>query len=370
MIAYHHSTESSAHDRGHAFGRMHADRVENTLSAYARLFSELHELGEGEVAALGEVVGQRLGEGFPELREEIEGLAVGAGVDLRALFAANARTEILAGTARPECSALGLLPETTSDGSTVLAQNWDWHPDLAESLVVWRVEKPDGGWFVTLTEAGLVAKIGLNSRGLGVCLNILATTADGGVGATPIHILGRLLLQECENLSQALHLLLNAHVTASSCFNIGFADGERGALVAVELSPVGADLVWPERGRLLHTNHFLRPPPGAEDRMRREWPDTLVRYDELERCVPSRPLSSVKDVGHLLTSHFNGPIAVCCHDAENSRYGDRQATLASIVLDLTNQRLLVTDGAPCSASYEDLTAGPTPAPVSPVSTGG
>lgn len=358
MIAYHHSTESSARERGLAFGREHAERVENTLSTYGRLFAELHGVGDREVAGLGEVVGRRLGEKFPELRQEIEGIAAGASVNESALFAANARTEILAGTARPECSAIGLLPETTSDGSTLLAQNWDWHPDLAESRVIWRVENPDGSWFVTLTEAGLLAKIGLNSMGLGVCLNILATTADGGVGGLPIHILLRLLLQDCENLSAALRLLLNTDVAASSCFNLGFADADAGALVSVELSPVGAALIWPERGRLLHTNHFLRPLPGTEDRMRREWPDTLVRYDELERRVASQPPTSLSGVTDLLTSHFNGPIAVCCHDAENARYGYRQATLASVVLDLTRRRLLVTDGAPCTAAYEDVTTGP------------
>jgi isopenicillin-N N-acyltransferase-like protein len=357
VIAYHHSTESSAQERGHAFGRAHADRVENTLSAYTRLFAELHGIGEGQIGALGEVVGRRLGEDAPELREEIEGIAAGAGVDELALFAANARTEILAGAARPECSAIGLLPEITSDGSTILAQNWDWHPDLTESRVVWRVENPDGSWFVTLTEAGLLAKIGLNSRGLGVCLNILTTTREGGVGGLPIHVLLRLLLQGCENLSSALRLLLNADVTASSCFNVGFADGG-GALVSVEVSPGGTAVIWPKRGLLLHTNHFLRQPPGADDRMRREWPDTLVRYNELERRVASAPPSSVSAVADLLRSHFNGPIAICCHDAENSRYGDRQATLASVVLDLTNRRLLITDGAPCSASYDDLTTGP------------
>lgn len=358
MIAYHHSTESSPRERGYAFGRAHADRIENTLSTYGRLFAGLHGVGAREVAQLGEVVGARLGEGFPELREELEGIAVGAGVEEFALFAANARTEILAGTARPECSAIGVLPEATSDGSTLLAQNWDWHPDLAESRVIWRVENEDGSWFVTLTEAGLLAKIGLNSSGLGVCLNILTTTADGGVGGLPIHVLLRLLLQDCENLSAAVRLLLNAEVTASSCFNLGFADGEAGALASVELSPVAAAVIWPEHGRLLHTNHFLRPPADAEDRMRREWPDTVVRYNELERRVASRPPTSLSAVTDLLTSHFNGPIAVCCHDAENSRYGDRQATLASVVLDLTNRRLLVTDGAPCTAEYEDLTTGP------------
>ena len=66
-----------------------------------------------------------------------------------------------------------------SGAGGLLAQNWDWHPDLRASTVVWIVEHDDR-WFATLTEAGILAKIGLNSAGLGVCLNILRTTADGG----------------------------------------------------------------------------------------------------------------------------------------------------------------------------------------------
>jgi hypothetical protein len=63
------------------------------------------------------------------------------------------------------CSAIGVLPER-SGGATILAQNWDWHPDLIESRVVWTITEPGGRWLTTLTEAGILAKVCLNSRGL------------------------------------------------------------------------------------------------------------------------------------------------------------------------------------------------------------
>lgn len=356
MIPYHLSAEQTASDRGFAFGRAQAEGVQNTVSAYGRIFHALHGLGEGEIANLGDLVGSRIERDWPTLREEIEAIAAGAKVDARALLAANARTEIFAGAMRPECSAIGILPEATPDRSTILAQNWDWHPDLARSRVLWRVVETDGSWFLTLTEAGLLAKIGLNSRGLGVCLNILSSSLDGGVGGQPIHVLLRAILQFCGDLSQALVILLNAEATASSCFNLGFAAGDHGALASVELSPAGAEVLWPDDAWLLHTNHFLRPVPGGEDRMRREWPDTLVRLDELRRRMKHDRPASMGEVEGMLQSHFDGPIAICCHDPENMRYIDQQATLASIILDLKSRRLLITDGAPCVAPYDDFPA--------------
>ena len=66
------------------------------------------------------------------------------------------------------------------DGA-VLMQNWDWHPDLAPSRLVWTVDQGDGRWFATFTEAGILGKVGLNSDGLSLCLNLLATSDDGGL---------------------------------------------------------------------------------------------------------------------------------------------------------------------------------------------
>jgi isopenicillin-N N-acyltransferase like protein len=155
----HRSGEATPRARGEAFGRAQAAAVANTVHVYARMFAaDAHELGAQ--VQLDDAA-----------REEIAGIAAGAGVDELALRAVNARTEILAGQGLCECSVVGT--------GAVLAQNWDWHPDFAASTLVWVVEQPGGGWFATLTEAGLLAKIGLNSAGLGMCLNLLATSAAG-----------------------------------------------------------------------------------------------------------------------------------------------------------------------------------------------
>jgi isopenicillin-N N-acyltransferase like protein len=351
MLAEHISTESSVADRGRAFGRAHAPAVGNTLAAYERLFGELHGLDPAAIRALGRRAGEGLG---ARQRDEIAAIADGAGVDADCLLAANARTEILAGSRPAECSAIGVLPERSS-GPTILAQNWDWHPDLIESRVVWTIVEPDGRWLTTLTEAGILAKVGLNSHGVGVCLNILGSSADGGVGGAPIHVLCRRVLEEAHDVTQALALLRAATATASSCINVAHCDDEGSAMASFEVSPAGVGIVEPRDGVLLHTNHFLTPIANAEDTARRDWPDTVDRLHELDARVRRGPGVIDEDtVKTALRSHDAGRIAVCCHDLHNPVAADRQGTLASVFLNLDERRMQITDGPPCRAPYRPV----------------
>ncbi len=357
-IAVHRSAEPAPADRGRGFGRAQSDAVANTLTAYRQMFADAHGLDIPEIRRLGEGVRDVLASECPDLAEEIAGLAAGSGQDERDLFAVNARTEILRGASAPECTAIGAVPPAAANGKTLLAQNWDWHPDLASSRVLWWIEDSSERWFVTLTEAGLLGKIGLNSRGVGVCLNLLSTSSDGGISGTPIHILLRQILQCADNLSEALRILLNTHVSASSCFTLAYAeaDGE-GAVVSVERTPDAARLVWPEpEGWLVHTNHLRQPAaPGVEDRYAREYPDTLVRLWHMERALrAAKEPVTPEAMQQLLCSHFNGPLAVCCHDPDNARYLDCQETLASVILDLGSRSMRVADGAPCSTPFEPV----------------
>jgi isopenicillin-N N-acyltransferase-like protein len=357
----HVSEEGTARERGLRFGEAQRGAVEGTLAAYGRLFAEASGLDVAAVRSFGEQVGERLHGEHPDAHEEIVAIARGAGVDEALLMAVNARTELLAGAARPECSAIGVLPER-SGGHTLLAQNWDWHPTLRESVVLWTIVEPDGRWLVTMTEAGMLAKIGMNSRGLGLCVNILESSADGGPGGIPVHVLMRLALQRCDDVAAAGALLEASEVSGSSCFNVG----SPGALACYEVSPAGVGRIEPEDGVLLHTNHFLAPTGDAEDVHRRDSPSTVARLEELERRVRRAPgqldAAAVKDA---LRSHDAGPNALCCHDPDNERYADRAETLVSVCLDLDELRFEISEGAPCSSPYrEALTprAGTPPAP--------
>ena len=186
-------------DRGRGFGAAQTAAVAVTVAGYRRLLSEAADLSQADLLRAGETVGERLANHSPRLVDELEGIAAGAGQDVRELLAINARTELLAGTqAGGECS---LIARRASAGPW-LAQTWDWHPALRPAAVLWSVRRA-GGWFQTVTEAGVLAKLGHNSHGLACGLNFLTCSADSGPKGLPIHTILRLLLDDCATADEA-----------------------------------------------------------------------------------------------------------------------------------------------------------------------
>lgn len=363
-IPAHVSTEARPTERGRAFGVEQSALVASTLAGYRRLFVAAHDLTREQIDQLGGRVANLLHRAWPALAEEIAAIADGAGVPELELFAANARTEILAGARPQECSVIGVLPGCSATGGLLMAQNWDWHPALAASRVVWTVKEPNGRWFTTLTEAGILAKIGLNSSGLGVMVNILSSSLDGGVEGVPVHALLRLVLQECGDLESAKQLIRGARTSASSCVTVGWQDDGDAGLVSAEVSPAGPAFVSPAEGILLHTNHFLAGPCSGRDLYPSDWPDTLARLDDLREHLNGVPVITHETLRGTLRSHAGGPLSVCCHGEQAARFLDQTATLASVLLDLAELEITVTPGQPCRPRHESPLA-PVPADGTP-----
>lgn len=301
------------------------------------MLAEASGLGADDLIRLGALVRERVSCDWPELDAELAGMADGADTELELLWAINARTELLGGIG--ECSLIGRL-----DGARAgVAQNWDWHPDLAPSRIVWTVEH-DGTWFTTVTEAGMLGKIGLNGSGIACGLNFLSSSIDGGVDGVPVHVLLRLVL-EAGSLADAMALLMRARVSASSCITLAGAEADGAGLVAVELSPAGAALVWPDAdGVLVHTNHFRGGLRDAVDLEPAERPGTLLRQRRLESLVREGAADEV-----ALGSHYPRPAPVCRHDADSdaTAWVDRRATLLSVVIDPSVPSLRLAPGPPC-----------------------
>ena len=307
ILRAHRSCERDPGARGRALGIAHGDAVAANVAVYERLIPGLAGFGSAAREAIGDA----------DLVAEVEGIAAGAGVAADALLAMQARTELLGGA---ECSLVAR--------PGIVAQNWDWHPDVVP--LVWTVEQGGGRWFATLIEAGMLGKIGLSSAGLCFGLNFLRCSLDGGVHGVPIHVHLRRLLDRCDAADDAIALLSGSAASASSCITIG----SDAAPVAVELSPGGARTLRGER--LLHTNHFLSGPPEGEDLEAAEDPSTLLRLAELERSGS-------------LSAH-----PVCRHDEPDAAWRDRLVTLASVVMEPGVPRLRVSDGPPCERPLREV----------------
>ncbi len=98
----------------------------------------------------------------------------------------------------------------------------------------------------------MLGKVGMNSAGIGVCLNILP--ADRQLTGLPVHILLRALL-ECHSLDDAEHLI--AQWGNGKASNITVADSTHTTFA--ELAPIQPYIYRLEAGLYLHTNHYLTP---------------------------------------------------------------------------------------------------------------
>ena len=122
----------------------------------------------------------------------------------------NVRTEIAYGMAGDGCTALYRKTNTSS----FLAQNWDWEEEQRENLIHLNISRQGKPAISMITEAGIIGKIGLNSSGVGVCLN--AIKAHGiDIKRLPCHLALRTCL-ECISMGEAVAALEKAGV-ASSC---------------------------------------------------------------------------------------------------------------------------------------------------------
>ncbi|MGN6378281.1 MAG: C45 family autoproteolytic acyltransferase/hydrolase [Gaiellales bacterium] len=351
-VLHHVSTEATPGQRGRAFGAAQQERIEKVAGVYGRLFSSMAGLEEADVRELGEQALEQVGGWAPDLLEEMEGIAEGSGVDLPVIGALNARTELLAASAGAgECSMVAVLGSATRDGRPLSVQTWDWHEELADCWLVWEILHADGRRVRTLTEAGIVGKIGVSGAGVGVHLNILGHQHDGPPVGVPVHVACRRVLDEADGAVSALELLSNAAVSASSAVTVVADDAEGGAACTIELSPAGPGFVTPDtRGVLVHTNHFLADPGRAADRMLRESPDTVLRFDHAQRRM-SRLAEGEIDLASVLeamTSHRGGPGAICCHPAPGAPFGERWTTLATIMLEPAAAEMRVLRGGPCA----------------------
>jgi len=246
--------------RGLEFGQIHSEKIADNLARYQALFARVAQRPY-DLDTLGAQALAQIKTFDTDLYQELCGMAEGAQLAPALLAALNARTEILAllgAKQRGECST---LVWANPWGAAVTAQTWDWHLEFAQGWLVWEIPHKNGHLTRTVTEYGILGKIGVNNRGLGVHFNILHHQDDGANGAigVPLHLLSRHLLDSEQGFSNgALQCCYQAKVSASSVLTlIGTADNASAA-VSVELHPGGPSLVFPQaNGLLIHTNHFL-----------------------------------------------------------------------------------------------------------------
>lgn len=343
--------EGGPRERGRQYGA--AAPVGRSIEAYREVFMHYAGWDWARVRAEASTFRDPIAAfGRPYL-DEMRGIAEGAGVDELDVLAINVRTEVMF-AARARDAAARLPAECSAFATRALVgQNWDWLLHAFDTVVVLEARQESGPDFVTVVEAGLLAKVGLNSSGVAVCTNALVTAADQGRPGVPYHVLLRAIL-DSETLADGLAALQRRERSSSANYLLA----QDGVALDVEAAPGDFSrlfLGYEDGGVILHTNHFVNP--GFDGRDVSVWamPDSPTRMARLRQRVADHagPLD-LAFWQETLADHATYPHGVCCHPDPRLPEAERGATVCAVIMDPVGRRMWVADGNPCAAEWAEL----------------
>ncbi|WP_231973435.1 C45 family autoproteolytic acyltransferase/hydolase [Variovorax sp. HW608] len=216
------------------------------------------------------------------------------------------------------------------------AHNWDWRQECVDTCIVLRICNANGPDILSFTEAGALARHGLNSNGVSLTGNAMSCHKDfqHGPGA-PVVLLRRRLL-EATNLAQAMRTVWSANRYCSSNMILAQSSATDGCCVSLEAAPDEVYPMLPQDDVLVHANHWLSPvalaklrDPGLAAR-----PDSLYRQHRVEsalRTVTNRAIAW-DDVRSTLADDFGYPDGVL-RSPKPGDFSSISATVATTLMD-------------------------------------
>ncbi len=228
----------------------------------------------------------------PDLLEEVVGTAEAAGQPFEVLLTSQFMDEEWAyrpsylsrGEATQKCSSVGIVAHP---GAAVVGQNMDLGGYTDGHQVVLRIapnEQEQGALVFTI--GGMIGLMGVNARGVGVCVNSLPQLPHASEGV-PVAFVIRKLLQArtAEEAAQTVQSI--PHATGQHYLIVG-----PSSVRSFEASPAGvAEYRSPDPSRVMHTNHPLAEQKGVTYTPR-DQTNTVARLE----CLTNRLMQGDPDI--------------------------------------------------------------------------
>jgi isopenicillin-N N-acyltransferase-like protein len=312
-----------AEERGFQHGKKLRREIHQVIQFYQQVFQKNQE----DIFKEAEHFKVKIKEYNCKYAQEIEALAEGANVNPLWIYALNSRTEIL--SYYPfECTSIYFQK------TGILGQNWDWAKALEGLIVLMKIQFPNGHKILMLTEPGIIGKIGMNCRGLGVCLNLLMIKKK--LTGVPIHILLRSVL-DSETITDAHNKLKKAGLGQASNILIGTGIGE-----CLNIEFAGDELFYlqPEKQVLIHTNHFLANSINPKSGI---FTSSYLRLETIKNKLRKESKYSLEKMEEILLDRSNQEYPIHQPYIYYPVIGDL-GTIYTAIMDLKNLTIYIKSG--------------------------
>lgn len=285
-------------------------------------------------------------EKYPLYVDELNGMAEGAKVNLNELAVVNALEAVTTDSLHlTKCTSLAVNEQNTAKNNVLVAHNEDWLPDDEPDIYIVHAKPDDEPAFLAMSYGGLLPNIGFNEAGIAQCCDTVYPN-DTRIGI-PRVIVSRAVLG-AKTIGQAIRYTLVPLRAAGYNHLIVHESGE---MYNVEVSARNFDILYAEDGYLAHTNNYLSPKMENIEDARDELIHTRVRYFRALHLLKETQKHTSKTLEAILKDHVNYPDSICNHSIFDLDPLDREKTIVSLIIDLTDRKMEVAWGNPCKNQF-------------------
>lgn len=327
--------QGSNYEIGVSHGQTSANQIAKCIAVYQDLYYSSAGITWDQARAKANTFLPYLQSDCPDLIEEIKGISVGSGQPFDDILTLNIRSEICLTNYSDGCTSISHMNKET--GEIYIGQNWDWVPEIKDSMIILDVKPTGKPRMLMCAEAGIIAKYGFNSCGLGAMLN--AIKCSQAAMKLPVHFALRRVL-ESSSVDDACKMLESQGIASSA--NLLMSDSSRQ--VTCEVTPLGVSYIEADDGLVLHTNHLYAEKKLVEDNPAENSFFRLNRMREISQGV----LASFDSVRSRLADELQEPYGICRGTDPNAVGIENMVTLATLIFSTKSRQGEISFGRPCN----------------------
>jgi predicted choloylglycine hydrolase len=273
----------------------------------------------------------------PGINEEIEGFAESLGAS-----AENVNFYLCPHSIQ-NCSHLVTLSSITEDKHIYMGRSYEWKHDEEDlRLVTTKVKGKSTHLGFSMLLFGRYE--GINDHGLAV------TSSGGGAYSAPMNPRGlffsvavRSILDNCQNVNEAVELLKNIPLSSSTNFIVADKEGNAALIEALGERLSVKEIDFRSQDQYLSaTNHYTQPDMIQYNKFVNNWllPNSKTRQETIQAYIRSnKPEINSENLKNLLSLEI--PRGLCAH-----YFTDYFGTLWSIIIDISKQSMEICFGPP------------------------
>lgn len=335
--------KGSYREIGYQIGQAFRKNIREIISRRREWHSGLiNILKSGEVRKYSDKLLELSQKYFPNVIEEIKGIANGAGIHFDYFWAMNIKSEL--GEVKkesPGCSSIFIK----NDKNMWLFHNEDGHTAYKDIMFTIKAILPSGVSYISLVYPGIISGNGpsLNSRGIVQTTNYISSI-QREIGM-PRYVIGRAIL-EAKDLKEAIQIA--TFEPRAYPYHHNLAGFNEKSYTSVETIPGISEIKHPD-GIYFHTNHLLfdktKHYPFEDQEYKNN--SSLSRYIVINEKLNQLEINNLRpdSILSILSSHEKRPYSPCRHPQEDIL----GQTLGTAFIDIYEGRFYLYKGNPCTA---------------------